>query len=122
MRICIIESPFKGATPEQEAQHKRYLNLCIRDSVMRGETPYASHRMLTEALDDADPAERELGIAAGFDMRIALLEAGAVTVIYDDYGISDGMRRGIRHAENIGCRVETRTLWTPETRPVWAAR
>lgn len=126
MKITIIESPFKGRTPEQEAQHKRYLNLCIRNSVLRGETPYASHRMLTDALDDADPVERELGMQAGFDMREALLqllrvgETSVLTAVYEDFGISGGMKRGMTAALAGSCPIERRRLWTADDRPRWA--
>jgi hypothetical protein len=126
VKICIIESPFKGRTPAHELMHKRYLNLCIRDSVLRGESPYASHRMLTDALDDADPTERELGIQAGFEMREALLltrvngSVHVITAVYEDFGLSGGMHRGIAAALAAGCPVERRRLWNPGALPQWA--
>ena len=92
MRRVIIESPYAGDV----AEHMRYLQRCIRDCLARGESPYASHQMLTQALDDATPEERELGIQAGFAWR---MNADA-TVAYMDYGISDGMKLGIANAEN----------------------
>jgi hypothetical protein len=94
--------------------------------VLRGETPYASHRMLTDALDDADPVERELGMQAGFDMREALLqllrigETSVLTAVYEDFGISGGMKRGIAAALVGSCPIERRKLWTPDNRPRWA--
>lgn len=36
------------------------------DALDRGEAPYASHLLYTQMLDDTIPAERELGIKAGF--------------------------------------------------------
>lgn len=91
MRRVIIESPYAGNV----AEHMRYLQRCIRDCVARGESPYASHQMLTQALDDATPSERARGIEAGFAWR----EAADATVVYTDYGISGGMRCGITDAE-----------------------
>lgn len=91
MRRVIIESPYAGNV----AEHMRYLQRCIRDSLARGESPYASHQMLTQALDDATPEERKAGIEAGFAWRMH----AETTVVYWDYGISEGMRAGIRHAE-----------------------
>jgi hypothetical protein len=67
MKLVIIESPYKGNVP----RNKLYLRACIRDCIMRGESPYASHRMLTDALDDDDPREREIGIKAGLAWRNA---------------------------------------------------
>jgi hypothetical protein len=97
MRLVIIESPFGAPTAELVERNKRYLRACIRDALKRGESPYASHRMLTDALDDGDPEERKLGIAAGFAWR-AMAD---VTVVYTDLGISFGMQAGIEHATEI---------------------
>jgi hypothetical protein len=76
---------------------------------MRGEAPFASHGLYTlpGVLDDFDPTERKLGIAAGFAWR----DVAQLTVVYEDYGVSDGMRQGIAHAEGIGRAVEMRRLW-----------
>lgn len=58
----IIESPYAGDVE----RNKKYLQRCIRFCLRNGESPYASHQMLTEALDDNDPIQRHAGIAAGF--------------------------------------------------------
>jgi hypothetical protein len=107
MKLVIIESPFagKGDTAEERARNternKRYLQRCVRDCILRGESPYASHRMLTAALDDMNPEERKLGIDAGFAWR----EKAAKTVVYTDHGISGGMKLGIEHAEKVALYV-----------------
>lgn len=67
MKLVIIESPYKGDVE----RNKLYLRACIRDCINRGESPYASHRMLTDALDDTDPVERAIGIKAGLSWRNA---------------------------------------------------
>ena len=103
MRRVIIESPYAGDV----AENLRYLRACMRDCLLRGETPYASHALYTQGvLDDLDLEERNLGINAGFEWR-AVAEA---TVVYLDRGWSSGMRRGIEHAERIGHPVELRSL------------
>lgn len=79
----ILESPFAG----DRARNKAYLQLCIRDCILRKETPYASHQMLTEALDDSDPEQRAVGIEAGWSMRAVIKRA----VFYLDFGWSGGM-------------------------------
>lgn len=93
MRRVIIESPYAGNV----AEHMRYLQRCIRDCLARGESPYASHQMLTEALNDVEASERDLGISAGFEWR----SSADATVVFTDYGISTGMAAGIRHAEAV---------------------
>lgn len=103
MRRVILESPFAG---DVEA-NKAYLRRCIRDCLARGESPFASHQMFTDALADTDPAERERGIAAGLVWGLV----AEATVVYTDNGISVGMKFGIIAAEKSGRLVEYRRLW-----------
>jgi hypothetical protein len=102
MRRIILESPFAGDL----VRNAEYLNACIRDALDRGDAPFASHRLYTDALDDSKPSERALGINAGFAWR-AVAEA---TVVYLDLGISRGMQYGIDHARSLGHPIEERRL------------
>ena len=102
MKLVVIESPFSGDVE----RNKRFLQDCIRDCLARGESPYASHQMLTEALRDADPEERKQGIEAGFAWR----SAAEYTVVYFQLGVSTGMDLGVRHAQSIGQPVLYRAL------------
>ena len=102
MLRVVLESPFSGET----LKNREYLQRCIRDCLKRGETPYASHQMLTEALNDADPKERSEGIEAGFEWR----RVADYTVVYEDYGISDGMYKGLEHARKIGQPIYMRRI------------
>lgn len=87
----IIESPYAGDI----LGNKAYLQACIRYALSLGLTPYASHQMLTEALRDAVPEERKLGIEAGFSMRDLLLSTGRAVVWFCiDRGWSGGMLAG----------------------------
>jgi hypothetical protein len=93
MFLVILESPFagKGETEierlvNQEA-NIHYAHQCIRDSCLRGEAPIASHVLYTQALDDTDPEERKLGIAAGLAWR----KHADYSVFYIDRGWSRGM-------------------------------
>lgn len=79
----------------------------LRDSLYRGESPFASHGLYTLALDDDDPEQRELGINAGFEY---MLDVDKV-VVYYDRGISDGMKDGINYAIAIGKPIEHRSLY-----------
>jgi hypothetical protein len=104
----VIESPFKGLDKAGEALHRAYLQACIRDSILNyHEAPFASHQMYTDALDDGQAHEREIGIEVG------LVFAGVCTrsVFYTDFGMSEGMRRyGIPAAEKAEREVSYRTL------------
>ncbi len=87
----IVESPFKSNEESSEEEHKDYLERCLLDCVTKGETPYASHKMLTKCLNDAVPEERALGISAGLAMARILARHGGVPTFYLDYGWSNGM-------------------------------
>ena len=102
MKRVIVESPFKG----EVERNKLYLERCLRDCIMRGESPYASHKMLTDCLDDDDPKEREMGISAGY----AWWTAGDLVVFYVDFGWSGGMTRAWERCRKEGIPYETRTL------------
>lgn len=101
----VIESPLAGDI----ALNTTYARRCMRDSLARGEAPFASHLLYAQLglLDDNVPTEREQGIAAGF----AWGACADLVAVYTDRGISDGMRRGIARAEAAGTPVEYRRLW-----------
>lgn len=112
MKRVIVESPFAGDVERNIA----YARLCLRDCLLKGEAPIASHLLYTQpnVLDDKVPDERNLGIAAGL-MWGCVAEA---TIVYTDYGMSNGMRLGVQRAESEGRSVEYRKLFngmlTPE--------
>ena len=108
MRLVVVESPYGALVPWMLERNRCYLRACLADCIARGESPYASHGLLTQpgVLDDTDPEERRRGIDAGFAWR-AVAHA---TVVYTDLGISRGMLHGIEHATSIGHTIEKRTV------------
>lgn len=104
MRLVIVESPYAGDVRANE----EYARKCLADCIKRGEAPFASHLLYTQAgvLDDAIPEERRKGMTAGF----AWLAKADASVVYIDHGISKGMIEGIKKAWALGIPVETRTL------------
>ncbi len=104
LKRVILESPYAGDIQVNVA----YSKLCVRDCILRGEAPIASHLLFTQPgiLRDEIPGERKLGIDAG---HAWLLVADAV-VVYEDRGISDGMQLGIDRAIVLGIPVEFRKL------------
>lgn len=108
MRLVIVESPFRGATPADTAANILYARRCVRDSLARGESPIASHLLYTQEgiLDDNDPDERKWGIEAGLAWRTV----AHASVVYTDRGISSGMEFGISAARAAGVPVEYRNL------------
>jgi hypothetical protein len=104
MRRVIIESPYSGDVDANVAYARR----CVRDSLLRGESPIASHLLYTQPgiLRDEVPEERRLGIDAG----LAWGAVADVTAVYVDRGISPGMDEGIKNAREAGRYVEFRNL------------
>jgi len=94
--------------PEGRAGNIAYALRCCRDSLARGEAPYASHVFFDRPglLDDALPAEREAGILAGF----AWGEVADLVAVYCDRGISSGMLCGIERARSARQPVAVRYL------------
>jgi len=106
--FIVIESPYAG----EVARNRAYLERCIRDSALRGESPYASHKMLTDALDDSMPDEREIGIDCG----LALRRRADKRVFYIDYGWSGGMLAAKKLYDEENLDYEIREIGSnPET-------
>ena len=104
MKLVIIESPYAGDVQE----NIKYAQLCVHDSLSRGEAPIASHLLYTQPniLDDDIPHERQWGIDAGLAWR----KVAEASVVYTDKGITRGMEYGIEAASTSGIPVEYRTL------------
>lgn len=109
MQLVIIESPFAGDLDT----NIKFARACMRDSLRRGEAPFASHLLYTqeEILDDDVPKERNWGIEAG----LAWGKYASKTVVYTNLGITSGMEIGIQRAIEEGREVEYRELdsWIP---------
>lgn len=106
IRLVILESPYAGDIDRNIAYARR----CLRDSLLRGESPIASHLLYTQpgVLNDDFPDERQRGIDAG----LAWKKVAHASVVYVDHGISEGMKYGIVAARKAGIPVEFRTLET----------
>lgn len=107
MRLVIVESPFRADNEADFHRNLTYLDLCLRDSILRSESPYASHKLIPGALDDVDPAERDLGIKCGY----AWWRAASLIAYYVDLGWSNGMIQSFRHSKTYNIRVTMRSLY-----------
>lgn len=104
MRLVILESPYAGDV----ISNLTYARMWMRDCLLRGEAPFASHLLYTQdgILDDKLPAERAAGIEAGLQWGAA----AEATVVHTDFGISSGMAQGVKRAKEMGRPIEYRTL------------
>lgn len=106
MKRVILESPYRG----NRERHMKYLDRAIRDSLERGEAPFASHRIYPGALSDDAPDERKLGMEAGWTW----LDVVDAVVVYDDHGVTSGMLEGIVRAGKSGLPIERRQIGVQE--------
>ena len=114
MKRVIIETPYAGTSRWrviaffQRVRNRKYARAAVRDSLMQGESPIASHLLYTQPgiLRDEIAGERQQGIDAG----LAWCAVTEATVVYADRGISKGMTFGIEVAKASGIPVEYRTL------------
>lgn len=102
--FVLVESPFAGNVKRNEA----YVRAAMRDCLLRGESPFASHAIYTlpGVLDDDVPEERSIGIEAG----LVIGAFASKTVVYHDFGISSGMAYGIESAKKCSRPIEYRSL------------
>jgi hypothetical protein len=118
MRRIVIETPFAGDVK----RNLRYLRACLRDSLLRGEAPFASHAIYTQpgVLDDDKPDDRSLGMKAGW----AWMKAAEAVAVYRDLGVTSGMEKGMETAREIfQIPVENRWIGADwETQPIYKTR
>lgn len=102
--VVIIESPYAGDIERNVA----YARAALRDSVLRGECPLASHLLYTQpgVLRDEVHAERELGMGLGWHV----MQRADHVAIYTDLGWSSGMKRGKEAAIAASKPFEERSL------------
>jgi len=100
--LVIIESPYMGNVKSNVA----YARKCMSDSLLRGESPFASHLLYTQVLDDNVPELRGMGMSRAF----AWYRHADLMAVYIDKGISNGMKMGMEVAEKLGIEMVYRTL------------
>jgi len=101
--LVIIESPFKSPDPQTNFL---YAKLCLKDSLNRGESPFASHLLYTQVLNDNDDIQRAKGMWAGWEWYAV----ADLCAVYTDLGLSEGMKMGIEAAEIMGVPIEMRSI------------
>lgn len=115
MKRTMIESPYRATEGRSIADNLSYADEAMRDSLKRGEAPFAMHLLYPFYLDDRKADERARGIACG----LAWSEAAELVAVYCDNGISHGMILAIQQAKVRGIKVELRAL---RGRVPWGAR
>jgi hypothetical protein len=107
--LVVIESPWAGLGAGERAAE--YLRNCIRDSLARGEIPWASHAMLaaTRALYEEDEDQRIEGLEVN---KMFILHYASRVAFYTDHGLSPGMAMARRWAGMHGKIIEERKIFS----------
>ena len=113
MRIVVIESRYRAHTKFELRRNLAYARALVEHVTMRGDSPVASHLLITQSLDDRDPEQRKRGIEAG----LALLRVADVHAFGIDLGVSDGMRGAMVRAKES---VDWGKLYEEISLPEWA--
>lgn len=93
-KLCYICSPYRGNT-KRNIEYAKELTGIVLDC---GYTPVTPHLYLTQVLDEKDPEQRKLGMAAGAE----LLRHCSYIFIGSKYGLSEGMMNEIQIALEEG--------------------
>lgn len=99
----IIEIPSRGDL----SAHSVYMELAIKDSILRGESPFCINKLVANVLDDSNPDHRSLMLK----VKESWAMLAKKTVVYTDEGISEGMLEGITDAAARNREIEFRKLY-----------
>jgi hypothetical protein len=111
-KLVLIESPYRGKGYTSLELNLKYARACMRDSILRGESPFASHLLYTQEgiLDDKNSEERKRGMQAGWAWgEHADLSATYLDLI-DDWQHFVGIAQGVVRARHVQRPVEFRNL------------
>lgn len=95
--IYYICSPYRANTPEQKAKHIQYAKDLARWQLLNGYSVIVPHLCVAECLNDDDQQERNIGI----EVDLELMKKCDVIIVGMRYGVSDGMKTEIYHAEKL---------------------
>ena len=106
MLRVMVESPFRANDFELLVRNITYANACVRDSLARGEAPFAMHLFYPTFLDEQNPDERRQGIACG----LRWLACADLVALYIDHGRTEGMMQAETLAQERKIPVQYRRL------------
>jgi hypothetical protein len=98
-----LESPYAGDI----AMHVRYAQDALRDSINKGEAPFASHLLYPQVLDESKKEDRLKGIVCGYQWMMT----ADLVAFYIDLGMSDGMKSALERAKSAGKPFEMRRIY-----------
>jgi hypothetical protein len=118
MRTVVIESPYRPMLGKATVHAglflyhqllQRNIDYCkkaIKDCLDRNESPYASHLLLTQVLNDNIYGERKKGLEASHQW----IYVADLVAFYIDHGYSEGMLRSLELCKRAGLKHEEREI------------
>ena len=106
MKLVMIETPLRASGERTMEMNLEYARRCMKDSLEKGEAPFAMHLLYTQVLNDSLVEERKQGMICGLAW---LLHAEAV-ILYCDYGVSSGMKAAYKKALANDIVIELRFI------------
>lgn len=108
-RLVVLELPHESKTKEELEEHIEYAEACIDDCFERRESPFNYHLFYPPEiiLRNNESKERKLGIEAD----LAWIKLADAMVVYTDLGVTEGMKRSIKKAEESDKTIEYRQLY-----------
>jgi len=114
--ICVyVESPYSGHSHEEWERNINYARYAMQDCLKRGESPFLSQLLYTQAphvgfVEDSDEKHKLLGREKSVNLAFKWRSKANKTVVYTDFGITNGMKLGIKHAQDHENPIEYRTI------------
>ncbi len=103
-RRVYLASPYAGDVQ----RNMGYAQEAMLDSLDRGEAPVVPHLLYVQVLDDELEDDRRQGMTAGASWITP--ETIDAVVVYEDLGLSEGMRSEIEKAMALGIKIERRII------------
>lgn len=99
--IYYICSSYRADTKEQLERNIQYAKDLTREALLYGYTTITAHLSIAACLNDAEPEERKIDLAADLE----LLEKCDAVIVGQRYGISEGMAAEIEKAKRLNIPV-----------------
>lgn len=102
--IAFISSAYRGPNVFVEQENARIAQAMCLLAMTDGYTPFASHLIYTQFLDDHNPEHRERGIQCGREM---LLRSSVMYVYGPHTGTSEGVKGDLQTAQGENVNIIT---------------
>lgn len=105
-RLVIIESPYSNDDLTMVNRHTLYAKQCLKDSFKRGEAPFSSHILYSDALNYRVRIDKDIGLIS----HVSWIAVCDLVAVYVDFGLSEGMQLAVNVAKIKHKRIEYRTI------------